>query len=68
MWEPVPSEVMRWRELLPGEPQWPRNVAPHGMLASPRPALTTQCQWEWTYIGRAVGAPMLAHVSCNLSC
>eukprot|EP00975_Prorocentrum_lima_P052305 10957566-Prorocentrum_lima.AAC.1 len=37
MWEPVPSEVMRWRELLPGEPRWPHNVAPHGNLVSPRP-------------------------------
>eukprot|EP00975_Prorocentrum_lima_P040936 8598985-Prorocentrum_lima.AAC.1 len=37
MWEPVPSEGARWRELRPGEPRWPHNVAPHGKLASPLP-------------------------------
>eukprot|EP00975_Prorocentrum_lima_P033412 7007777-Prorocentrum_lima.AAC.1 len=51
-----------------GEPKWPHNVAPHGKLANPRPAITAQCQSEWTYIGRRVGAPMLAHVSCSLPC
>eukprot|EP00975_Prorocentrum_lima_P066350 12908706-Prorocentrum_lima.AAC.1 len=56
LWEPVPSEVMRRRERLPGNPggrtMWPRTES------SPTPALTAQCQWGWTYIGRAV-APML---------